>query len=86
MLEDPNVAQTGIDLLKTPLLTSPNKISGTPRSNTDSEATQELLTFAELEESNKQNGFSFESSTWGPLANEARVPKAEEKGNKLKVR
>jgi len=85
MLEDPNVAQTGIDLLKTPLLTSPNKISGTPRSNTDSEATQELFTFAELNERNKKSGFSFESSTWGPVANEANVPTAEERGNKLEV-
>ncbi len=82
MLEDPNVAQTGIDSLKTPLLTSPNKISGAPRSNADSEATQELFTFAELNERNKKSGFSFESSTWGPAANEANVPAAEERGNK----
>ena len=67
------------------MLTSPNKISGTPRSNTDSEATQELFTFAKLEERNKKNGFSFESSTWGPVANEANVPTAEEKGDKLEV-
>ena len=85
MLVDSNEAQTGIDLLKSPLLTSPNKISGTPRSNTDSEATQELFTFAELNERNKKSGFSFESSTWGPVANEANVPTAEERGNKLEV-
>jgi hypothetical protein len=85
MLEDPNVAQTGIDSLKTPLLTSPNKISGAPRSNADSEATQELFTFAELNERNKKSGFSFESSTWGPAANEANAPAAEERGNKSEV-
>ena len=81
MLVDPNGAQTDIDLLKTPMLTSPNKISGTPRSNTDSE----LFTFAELDKRNLKNGFSFESSTWGPAANEAIVPTTEEKGDKLEV-
>ena len=81
MLVDPNGAQTDIDLLKTPMLTSPNKISGTPRSNTHSE----LFTFAELDKRNLKNGFSFESSTWGPAANEAIVPTTEEKGDKLEV-
>ena len=87
MLANPDATQTKEELSKTSssIMTSPNLIPNTLGSNPRSEATPELFTFAKLDERNKKNGTGFESSTWGPSVYEASLPKAEEKGNKLKV-
>ena len=87
MLANPDATQTKEELSKTSssIMTSPNLIPNTLGSNPRSEETPELFTLAKLEERNKKNGTGFESSTWGPSVYEASLPKAEEKGNKLKV-